>query len=195
MLFFFGMVIAEHDHARGAHVPRSTQSTSPSKLAQGFWVLTSFLGLYLLSMPSYDAATTPGWVWLTKTFVPKWWPDKEECRIGQAAGAALFVLAVGHIGWWKRLFNSFPIQYLGKISYSLYLMHGPALHAVGYYWFKVVFIITGTEGQWYVVGYSVAAFFNLLTVIWWADVFWRLIDIPSVKFARWVESNVITKRT
>lgn len=185
------MVIAEHDHIRGAHIPNPLQLKGSSRKAQVFWALTSILALYFISMPTYDGATTPGWVWLTTTFVPKWWPDGDEHRVGQGAGAALFVLAIGHVGWWQRFFNSFTIQYLGKISFSLYLMHGPALHGVGYHWINLAFKVTGLEGHWYVIGYCIGAFFNLLTVIWWADVFWRLVDMPSVKFARWIESKVI----
>ncbi|KID87191.1 hypothetical protein MGU_05601 [Metarhizium guizhouense ARSEF 977] len=53
--------------------------------------------------------------------------------------------------------------------------------------------ITGVEGYWYNIGFFLGAAFTIPTVIWWADVFWRAVDIPAVKFAKWFESKCITK--
>ncbi|KAK8920843.1 hypothetical protein H634G_00167 [Metarhizium anisopliae BRIP 53293] len=197
-LFLCGMLLAETDHIRGAHIPLPAlpQSEKQPRMSRGwakslFWTSVSVLGLYLMSQPDDGGEVAPGWVYLT-SLIPAWW-KVEKFRYWQSAGAVLFVLAVGHSRAWQRFFNSPVVQYFGKISYALYLMHGPAMHTVGYHWEKMAYGITGVEGYWYNIGFFLGAAFTIPTVIWWADVFWRAVDIPTVKFAKWFESKCITK--
>lgn len=199
-LFFCGMLLAEMDHIRGAHVsppalPQSEkqQAPRPQSLLKGvFWALVSLLGLYLMSQPDDRGEVAPGWVYLT-SLIPEWWTE-EQYRYWQSIGAVVFVLAVGHSRNWQRFFNSAGVQYFGKISYALYLMHGPAMHTVGYHWEKMAYGLTGVEGYWYNAGFVLGAMFCIPTVIWWADVFWRAVDVPTVKFAKWVETQCISER-
>ncbi|KAG6007041.1 hypothetical protein E4U21_006401 [Claviceps maximensis] len=196
-LFFCGMLLAEMDHIREAHVSPLSLPLSekrPSHQTQGdlwglFWASVSILGLYLMSQPDDGGKEAPGWVYLT-SLIPKWWSE-EEYRYWQSIGAVVFLLAVGHSGRWQRLFNSAVIQYLGKISYALYLMHGPAMHVVGYHLEKMAYGLTGVEGYWYNAGFVLGTMLCIPVVIWWADVFWRAVDIPTVKFAKWFESKCI----
>ncbi|KAG5936487.1 hypothetical protein E4U60_002531 [Claviceps pazoutovae] len=198
-LFLCGMLLAEMDHIRGAHVPPPAlpQSEKPRPrdahgMAKGFfWASVSILGLYLMSQPDDGGKVAPGWVYLT-SLIPKWWTE-EQYRYWQSIGAVFFLLAVGHSRRWQRVFNSAVVQYFGKISYALYLMHGPAMHTVGYHWEKMAYELTGVEGYWYNAGFVLGAMFCIPTVIWWADVFWRAVDVPTVKFAKWFESKCISK--
>ncbi|KAH7303210.1 acyltransferase family-domain-containing protein [Stachybotrys elegans] len=199
MLFFFGMVIAELDHIRGHHVqnptlPASHKMESNSlwrRAAPWSWVALSIVGLYLMGQPDAKGAETPGWVTLT-SMIPEWW-SVEKFRFWQSFGAVIFVFAVGRCPGWIWFFNTPVVQYFGKISYAIYLMHGPAIHTVGYHWEKLAWKITGVEGLQYNFGFMLGSLFVIPTVIWWADVFWRAVDIPSVKFAKWVESKLIVK--
>jgi peptidoglycan/LPS O-acetylase OafA/YrhL len=198
-LFLCGMILAEMDHIRGAHIPSPALPLSEKQHAKPrgqikrlFWTLVSILGLYLLSQPDDGGNVAPGWIYLT-SLIPKWW-GADKYRYWQSTGAVVFILAVGHSRSWQRIFNSPVVQYFGKISYALYLMHGPAMHAVGYHWEKMAFELTGVEGYWYNAGFFLGAAFLIPTVIWWADVFWRAVDIPTVKFAKWFESKCISKR-
>lgn len=108
------------------------------------------------------------------------------------AGAVIFVLAAAHSKGWQR-FNHPVVQYFGKISYAIYLMHGLAMHTVGYHWEKWAYGLTGVEGSWYNAGFVLDACFAVLTVVWWADVFRHTVDIPTIKFAKWFESKCIAK--
>ncbi|CAM1500888.1 Fc.00g100500.m01.CDS01 [Cosmosporella sp. VM-42] len=197
LLFFFGMVIAELDHIRGAHVPtpalpvQEKTDSSSSKMTTIFWTSLSILGLYFMCQPDGRGEITPGWVWLT-SLVPKWWKE-EKFRYWQSIGGVLFVYAVGHSPSWQRFFNSFVVQYFGKLSYAIYLMHAPAMHTMGYMFEKWAYSLTGVEGYWFNAGFILGACFAVPTVIWWADVFWRAVDIPTVKFAKWIESKVVMK--
>lgn len=197
ILFLGGMLIAEMDIIRGAHTPAPTlpqdekQAPSNGRLKSLFWTLLSILGLYLLGQPDGRSEETPGWVYLS-SIIPKWW-DEEPYRYWQTAGAILFVIAVSHSPTWQRFFNTSVVQYFGKISYAIYLMHGPIMHLVGYHWEKWAYSITGVEGYWYNAGFVLGACCCIPTVVWAADIFWRAVDIPTVKFAKWFESKCVSK--
>ncbi|KAI5462503.1 acyltransferase 3 [Mariannaea sp. PMI_226] len=202
LMFLFGMGIAEWDHIRGAHTSpislpttekqdgpkRSSTSTSTSTIG---WHIVCIVGLYLLSFPDDGWDRTPGWVYLS-TWIPAWW-EAARFRLPQGIGGAIFIFGVSHSPAYQRFFNSPVVQYFGKISYSLYVMHGPVMHVIGYHWEKMAWSITGVEGEWYTIGWVLGACFCVPSVIWCADIFWRAVDIPSVKLARWIESKLIVK--
>ena len=204
LLFLAGMLIAELDLIRGAHTSSATipsldkvipdEPATPLRtvsISSVVWGSVSILALYLMSQPDAKGHLTPGWVYLCSV-VPPWW-KAEGFRYWQSAGATLFVLAVGHSPAWQRFFNSGVVQYFGKISYAIYLMHGPAMHTVGYHFEKWAYDLTGLEGYWFNAGFALHACFCIPVVIWWADVFWRVVDIPTVKFAKWFERRCLHK--
>lgn len=166
----------------------TTAAARRSGLRRAAWVAVSILGLYFMSQPNKGGDKTPGWVYLT-SLIPEWW--KGQLRYWQSAGSFLFVLAVGRLPGWQRFFNTAVVQYLGRISYALYLMHGPAQHTVGYAIQRWAWGVTGLEGDGYVRGFVLATVFVVPCVVWVADVFWRAVDAPVVKFARWVEMKCV----
>lgn len=196
LMFLFGMAIAEMDLIRGAHTtphmlplnekPHSTRRWRVEPFVVAFM---SVVGLYLMSQPDEGAKNTPGWIYLDST-IPVWW-KAAKYRYWQCTGAALFIVCVGRSPWWQRVFNSAFVQYFGKISYALYLMHGPAIHTAGYTWEKMAFGVTGIEGHQFTAGFVLGSLFVVPTVIWWADVFWRAVDVPTVKLAKWWESKLV----
>ncbi|KAH7140256.1 acyltransferase family-domain-containing protein [Dactylonectria estremocensis] len=202
LLFLYGMAIAEWDHARGAHVsdpalapnekkqPRDTNATMKTAI----WNSVSLVALFLLSQPEVGQAT-PGWVTLTAMIPAQWLPVelKARERHWQGIGAGLFVLAVSHSPLWRRAFNSAPIQYLGKISYALYICHGLLTRWIqfGLQWY--VYDITGIVGNQFYRGFWIGSVLVFISVIWCADIFWRAVDTPCIKFARWFESKLSLK--
>lgn len=195
VLFFAGMVLAEIDLISQQKASRSSSSQpfqSVRDISRGMAVLWTFMAvfaLYLMSQPDEGFESTPGWVWLS-SIVPTWFTEKY--RYWQCVGAVLFLTAVGRVKCLQRPFNLAGIQYLGKISYALYLMHGPVMHTIGYTIMKWSWELTGaTTAAGYHGGFLLGALINIPIVIWAADVFWRLIDTPSVTFARWLEHRCI----
>jgi peptidoglycan/LPS O-acetylase OafA/YrhL len=69
----------------------------------------------------------------------------------------VFIMAVGRSRGWQRFFNLTVVQYFGKISYAIYLMHGPVLHTVGYAIERWAWGVTGIEGREYEGGFMLAA--------------------------------------
>jgi peptidoglycan/LPS O-acetylase OafA/YrhL len=201
LLFFCGMGLAELDLIRGAHTPvpvlplseASGKSPLKKQLQRIGWNLLSVLALYLMCQPDINFEVTPGWVWLS-SLIPSWWAE-EGYRYWQSAGSALFVLCVGHSPAWQRFFNTAVVQYLGKISYAIYLMHGPVMHSAGYLIERWAWSITGVEGYWYNAGFMLGSLGCIPAVIWAADIFWRLVDMPTVKFAKWVETKCLIKQS
>lgn len=221
VLFYAGMVLAELDTIRGAHsdpvsnaaaaasaasgsnqqlpttepkpfdlVGRGRQAsrTSRRKLKIAAWMVLSIGALYLMSQPDVHGAKTPGWVYLS-SLIPEWFSDKY--RYWQCVGSILFVLCVGHLPSWQRVFMTPLVQYLGRISYAIYLMHGPVIHTIGYATERWAWGVTGIEGWRYNAGFTLAAVFVVPSVVWAADLFWRSVDAPVVRFAKWLESRCI----
>jgi hypothetical protein len=68
-------------------------------------------------------------------------------------------------------------------------MHGPVLHTIGYATERWAWGITGVDGAQYNWGFVMASFIIIPMVIWAADIFWRAVDAPVVRFAKWFESR------
>ncbi|KAF7560147.1 hypothetical protein G7046_g3999 [Stylonectria norvegica] len=183
LTFLAGMAIAEWDHIRGSHAPPSDSLTGNIETSRSLrriqtiaWFFASFFGLYLMSFPILDAENTPGFV-LLNAISPGWWSGKLS-HLWESIGAAIFVAAVSHLPLWQRVFNTSLIQYLGRISYALYLMHGPVMHVASYHLAELAWHVTGVEGDQYHLGFVLGLAFSTPIVIWVADIFWRAVDIP-----------------
>ncbi|KAI1425712.1 acyltransferase family-domain-containing protein [Xylaria sp. FL1777] len=216
LLFFAGMTIADLDLRRNAHDGRDARGTnsgssssSPQPTLQlpleettnqtppsaqkrstqdSFWTLVSIFALYLLSCPDAGPWDVPGWRYLG-TLIPAWFTEKY--RFWQVMGACLFVFCAARSRGWQRFFELPPVQYLGHLSYAIYLMHGPVTHILGYPVQRWAWGITGTDsGPAFKSGVALAAVINIPLVVWAADIFWRVVDMPSVRFAKWLESKL-----
>ncbi|KAI0842548.1 acyltransferase [Hypoxylon sp. FL0890] len=203
-LFLWGMTLAELDLIRGAHEPNAPQPSStpltllplektpespPEKRSPCnlLWIALSIPALYLMSEPDAGTAGNPGWEYLG-TYIPEWFSDKY--RYYQMIGSIMFVFCTARSTSWQRVFNSAVVQYFGRISYALYLMHGPVMHTVGYMVEKRAWDYTGTEGSSYNWGMVLASVIDIPLVIWAADIFWRAVDAPTVRFTKWLETKL-----
>lgn len=200
LLFLAGTLLAEIDLISAARkASQSSRSTGlldsfPSKtenFLRVFWIALGVFSLYLMSQPDDGFETTPGWVYLG-TLIPEWYTDKY--RFYQVLGSILFVLCANRSKYLQRPFNSSCVQYFGKISYAIYLVHGPVLHVVGYRIERWAWGITGIETRnQYLAGFALGGCFIVPIVVWASDLFWRGIDARTVVFARWVERRCNVK--
>ena len=64
---------------------------------------------------------------------------------------------------------------------------------MGYVLMFTFWKMTGKETM---MGYCLAYFLTWLVVfpvvLWLADLFWRFLDVPSVKLAKWIEAKTMT---
>ncbi|KAH7177078.1 acyltransferase family-domain-containing protein [Dactylonectria macrodidyma] len=203
LMFLCGLACVEWNYTCGVHadilaaaLPQSEKGEAEGPrlpLRTIAWNLVSILALYLLSQPIYCLDETPGWVTLG-SMIPEWWGDKIQHRYWQCLGAVLFTLSVSHSAFWQRIFTSNLAQYLGKISFSLYLVHSRFTRWWQFLLQRFIFLyITGVEGINYDYGFWLGTFFIVPGVICVADVFCRAVDIPLVRFSKWVEVKLVNK--
>ena len=92
--------------------------------------------------------------------------------LGAALLVALIAAALPNAGWLSRP----AAQWLGRISFSLYLVHQPILASVGF--------ALGPE-RWILAGATGAAASILVAVV-----FWKLVEGPSHNGAKWFGRKV-----
>jgi len=99
-------------------------------------------------------------------------------------GISLLIVSVANLQ--TDLMNWRWLQYLGMISYSLYLIHNPITGAV----FRVGFLLTErsiyTEAGWWLV--------SLATCIAAAALLWRLVERPSMLLAKRLDARLANRR-
>ncbi|GAB7354011.1 hypothetical protein MBLNU459_g4601t1 [Dothideomycetes sp. NU459] len=201
ILFYSGFLFAELDFARRAKAAATyalpSQGTPcPAPSRQRAWsavyVAVFVVGIYLCGQPQVHAEHSPGWATLT-ALIPSFTERKQRFWVGW--GALLLVWSTSNSPrTLQRIFTNGPVQYLGKISFALYLMHGPITHTVGYGAMDVLWRSIGTETVLRKeIGFCIAAAIDIVTTVWVADVFWRAVDLPVVSFAKWLEDKCIVK--
>lgn len=203
-LFMSGMFLYDLDMlAENNDLPRFFSILAPLKtfLFYIMFIIAMFLG----GVPSHSADVqvlrdTPGWYYLSflkpqAVFDYKWfylfW------------AATLLVASIPRISWLKAFFEHRFNQYLGKISFSLYLIHGPVLWILG----NRLYSATGYARESHTVGIpgwinafplskagpfglDLAFWFPHLILLpftlWLAELVTKTIDEPSVKFSSWL---------
>ncbi|KAK2809235.1 hypothetical protein FQN50_004071 [Emmonsiellopsis sp. PD_5] len=167
-----------------------TQTSPPWTTSRTIWIAIFIIGLFIGSSPNSSPGKTPFFRTLALTLTPKYYPEPH--RFLQSLGAVIIVCSINHSPDLQQLFTNSLAQYLGKISYAFYIVHGPILHSLGYSIMPTIWGYTGkaTDAQ-YCFGFLVGWCVCLPVSIWVADIFWRGVDVPSVKFARWVERRLL----
>lgn len=185
-------------------------------LHYGIHVTILLLAMYTEGWPNFDAPKTPLISWLY-THTPSSFPPIDNLtpqKFWFAVQAVAMVWTCGELPFVKRFLEGPVAQYCGHVSYAIYIMHGPVLEilqkrvagtlyqppmaAPGLPGYRPEVLPGGIKG---LVGVETAAqrtlawFLGLAVlapmVIWAADVFWRLVDIPMIKLARTIEMSVL----
>lgn len=153
--------------------------------------MTFVVGLYFGSQPARDLEHAPGWRILS-TFIPNHINPRD--RYFPNLGAILLIWSTSCHKSLQFIFTHPVIQYLGKISYPLYLMHGAVIHTLGY---GIMDFMWSSLGRDTVIqkeiGFGVAVVWVVVVVVWMADLFMRVVDTPTVKFAKWLEEKCTMK--
>ena len=160
---------------------------------EGLRLMLLFISLYLLSAPDLCIQQTPGFMLLGRLIPPF---DHQPFRFYPMIGAGILVFLVSHSPhtWFPNylVLNSAAAQYLGRISYSVYLVHGPVTHSVGYLIFSWMLRLVGQGTTLrYCIAFGLAYVLLLMIVLWVADVFWRGVDMKAVRFAAWIERQLV----
>ena len=133
MACFVGGLLLSQNDIRSLDVLLLKPFTSRAKSA--LFNAMFIIGYYLLCQPAHAgnpeySLNTPGWHWLS-LLIPSTYGDGQYYRFWHLWGAVLFIFAVFRVGWLQRFFSTRPLQYLGHVSFMLYLVHLPILHMLG----------------------------------------------------------------
>jgi peptidoglycan/LPS O-acetylase OafA/YrhL len=168
-----------------------------------------FIGWYLLSQPTgmkepENALETPGWRFITNLTPPNYF-SREYWRFWEIPGAALFVYGVQRIPWLQKLLSSRPLRYLGRVSFSFYLVHMPFLWTVGDrivriagkvrnddhpMWYDGLFPIPDVGPYGLSLGFVLTQAIILPVNLALAEIGTRILDEPSIKMGRWIVERI-----
>ena len=191
-LFFVGLLVADtsstsHSRTCGKHPASEEYAKCQHMAIMAFETACLLASLYIMSAPDLCISNTPGFRLLAH-LIPS--SDPAPFRFLPNLGGTLLVIIITHAhiardnGIISTFLNSRLLQYSGNVSYSLYIVHGPLIHTVGYALFPFFWTMTGTEDTWrYVVGFVAAYMTLVMIIVWVADLFWRLVDRPSTRVA------------
>jgi peptidoglycan/LPS O-acetylase OafA/YrhL len=193
------------------HSPKPGQKPPPvwveylSRSRDWRWTALRATGIiaafYLLSYP-IDGPTlyAPGYMTLNQ-LIPKWMlrQDKFYPNLGTALLILLLARSNPETSRWRKILNSDQAQYLGKISFAMYLVHGPILHAFGYmiphriWWSLGVKGIDASNLVWLgaiLVGWSLSLVVSLAA----ADVWTREVEGRCVTLVKKLEDICFVKQ-
>jgi peptidoglycan/LPS O-acetylase OafA/YrhL len=173
-----------------------------------FFVASMFLG----GCPAHKSEVeelrkNPGW-YLLSFLKPQAVFDAKWFFLFWAA--VFLVSSIPHIPWLKRFFESRFCQYLGRISFSLYLVHGPVLWTLGDRLYAAVGWPKDARltylPQWFNIfplpksgplglepAFLVPHLILLPVTFYLAEVVTRAFDEPSVRFPQWLYKAVTTR--
>ncbi|CAD0112388.1 unnamed protein product [Aureobasidium uvarum] len=194
ILFYGGCMLAELA-VRQSTLAASTNDifsvAKTGKLYSALCILGFICGLYLGGQPNQDYEHAPGWAMLW-SLIPEHvtQPQRYWCNWG----SLLLVWSTANFGLLQCIFTTRISQYLDKISFSLYLVHGVVIHTLHYSLLDALWNFIGTDTHLKKeTAFLVSAVVVTIVIVWMADLFTRLVDVPSVKLARWLEGKCIVK--
>jgi peptidoglycan/LPS O-acetylase OafA/YrhL len=159
-----------------------------------------FVGMVLGGYPDVWGLATPVYDWLPE-YGGFWAGDFTNYRFWVAIGSIMIILPITFLPRAQALFTTPLARYLGKISYALYLVHELMAITVRVTVMNLFWGFVGYDSEEdeigdfrYELGWALALIAYVPLVIWAADIFWRAVDIPTVKFAKWFESKCFVKR-
>ncbi|KAH0835272.1 hypothetical protein AYO21_10697 [Fonsecaea monophora] len=203
-MFVMGMFLCDLDQlAEHGKLPgwMSRLGKFKQQLFYGMFVL----GVVLGGCPSHHwdiqvLRDSPVWSWFT-WLVPQAVFDYKWFFLFWAS--TFTVASVPRISWLKQFFENRFCQYLGRISFAFYLVHGPVLWIMG----ERLYAATGWVKEWQLTqipnwvnrcplpsfgplglefSFIVPHLVLLPLTCWLAEIATVLFDEPSIKFSQWM---------
>ncbi|KAI1298844.1 acyltransferase family-domain-containing protein [Xylaria venustula] len=151
--------------------------------------ITSFLiSLFLLSMPQHNrhASDSYGFREFAQLIPAHFHEAGAADYFWQPIGAVLLVRKLDNSRFLHGIFTNRLAQYLGRISFALYLVHMLILHSLGVWVARYFLLLTGSDSLWrYGSGISLAAFTVGFVIMWAAHLGARFVDANAVLFTVW----------
>ncbi|CZR66353.1 uncharacterized protein PAC_16254 [Phialocephala subalpina] len=188
--FSAGMLIAD------LNLGQEHNEKTPSPKHRIIWTTVFALALYLAGFPSLLTGVTPmpGYETLL-SLIPTSLNMQDYARFWWSISGVSLLLSISQLPRLQRVFETNFCQYLGKIAFSLYLIHEFSIILFGLGIQRVLLDVLGSEEHAYTLRYwlicGVWYLFFTLPVFALAARVERWVDAPSVKFARWLEGECL----
>jgi len=210
-LFMSGMLLCDLELlAQNDELPRIFKYLEDFKELIFFHLF--ILSMYLGGVPSCDGknyqqllSKSPGWVWLSylkpqAVFDPKWF---------YLFWAAVFLVAsVPRLPWLKQFFETRLCQYFARVSFALYLVHGPLIWLVGDRLYAAVgfhreehkanlpewvdkFPLSHKGPMGLELAFWAPQLIILPLTLYAAEMVTKFFDEPSVRFASWLYNKAL----
>ncbi|KAI1816958.1 acyltransferase family-domain-containing protein [Poronia punctata] len=155
-----------------------------SRLGRLCAVVGFILALFVLGMPERERGAAEAWGFKgLAALVPEHFhADGAADRFWQPLAAVLLVLIIDRAEFLQGIFTTRLAQYLGRISFALYLVHMLILHSLGFWLGNVFWEITGSYG----CGVGLAGVAVMCVIVCVADLGSRFVDGNVVQFTGWV---------
>jgi peptidoglycan/LPS O-acetylase OafA/YrhL len=168
LAFLFGVILSD------ASVNRSELQLSRPVLS-----LALLTGLILGSVPTISNTHT----FFSQVFIP-WLPTADLFVLPHVLGAGLVLMVVVYSRTLKRVLAVRPLRYIGKISFSMYLIH---ILVIGTLTCALLRALAPHMSYLHALTLSLVL---TVPVIWLvAHYFTRFIDTPAVKLGSWVNAH------
>ena len=129
-----------------------------------------------------------GYVWLTEFAGLIYWSGR--VRFWPTIGSIVLTCAATRSDLFKWVLNTRLVQYLGDISYALYLVHSPIIRCFAVAVIPELWEIGPQTMTWVwtvVIGFFIILYVPVVLVL--SDLTWRFIDTSWVNLARWIEAK------
>jgi peptidoglycan/LPS O-acetylase OafA/YrhL len=194
--FSAGMLIA--DINLGQDENATTPSPRPSKYPL-IWSTVFAIAFYVAGFPTlvYPEAKLnpmPGFETL-RSLIPMSLNMEDHSRFWWSLSGVSLLLSISQLPRLKSLFETNFCQYLGKISFSLYLVHEFCAVLFGLSLQQLMLRLAGLEPKagtfFYWVVCAIWCLLFTVPVFAVAAQVEKWVDVPSVKFARWLERKCL----
>ena len=171
----------------------ATKSAFRHKSQEAFMVAMFVAGIYLGCLPYSYPGSSLGFRTLWKS-IPSWYPSPKKFYL--CIGSVFVMISLTYSRPLQRFFSTSPIRYLGRISFSLYLLHSQIIRSIGIPIMSgcMQFVGGGNTLLGYIAGFTLGFSILASISIWASDLFCRAIDEQSVELARKLaERFLVTK--
>lgn len=197
--FTAGMLIADFNLGQDEAVRNST-STSPHPSGYDkIWIAIFAIAFYIAGLPTLGTANAkinpmPGFE-ILRTLTPLSLNMDDHSRFWWSISGVSMLVSISQVPRLKRIFDTNPCQYLAKISFSLYLVHEFCIVLFGLSIQALMLRLAGLQPR------DGSLLYWFLCVIWFllftlpvfalAAQVEKWVDVPSVKFAKWLEGKCL----
>jgi len=187
-LFVAGMLIAELDVF--VSLSPSRKACMGQKRIKMMLCVMMLVGVWFSGFPRTNGLQSWGYAF-SKYIYPF---TAYRRRFWISVAAMLIVGPMPYLPSVQAFFCTRVTQYLGKISFALYLVHGLGNRTIGSWLLRLTQATVSDEGYWgCALAFIAASLLYAPVIIWWSDMYWRAVDISSTQLVKWFEGRCTSR--